>query len=96
MTYLRSGLSWISKDYLAHPARFCVEILAWVLSISCSVIMALTVPAPPLLMLYPMWIAGCSMYAWAAWSRQSFGMLANYVLLTSIDIFGLIRMVING
>jgi hypothetical protein len=54
--------------------------------------MAITVPNPPLLALYPVWIAGCAMYAWASWTRKSFGMLANYLLLTSIDTFGLIRM----
>jgi len=32
------------------------------------------------------------MYAWAAYTRQSFGMLANYILLTTIDTVGLIRM----
>jgi hypothetical protein len=54
--------------------------------------MALTVPNPPLLILYPIWIIGCAMYAWAAYTRKSFGMLANYLLLVTIDIVGLIRM----
>ena len=54
--------------------------------------MALTVPNPPLLILYPIWIAGCLMYAWAAWTRKSAGMLANYILLSTIDSVGLIRM----
>jgi hypothetical protein len=54
--------------------------------------MAVTVPTPPLLILYPFWIAGCAMYAWAAYTRRSFGMLANYILLTTIDTVGLIRM----
>jgi hypothetical protein len=54
--------------------------------------MALTVPSPPLLALYPMWIFGCALYAWASWTRKSFGMLANYLLLTTIDSVGLIRM----
>ena len=54
--------------------------------------MALTVPNPPLLLLYPIWIAGCAMYCWAAFTRKSFGMVANYLLLTSIDTIGLIRM----
>jgi len=45
-----------------------------------------------LLILYPVWITGCAMYAWAAWSRKSFGMLANYILLTTIDTIGLVRM----
>jgi hypothetical protein len=32
------------------------------------------------------------LYAWAAFTRRSFGMLANYILLTTIDTVGLIRM----
>ena len=41
--------------------------------------------------LYPVWISGCAMYGWAAFSRKSFGMLANYMLLVTIDTIGLIR-----
>ena len=83
---------WIRDDFKSNPLRFSVELLAWGLSIGCSVSMALTVPNPPLLVLYPIWISGCAMYAWAAWTRKSFGMLANYILLTTIDTIGLIRM----
>jgi len=36
------------------------------------------------------------MYAWASYTRKSFGMLANYILLVSIDSVGLIRMIANG
>ena len=85
--------SWIKEDLRSNPLRFVVEVLAWILSISCSVIMALTVPNPPLLLLYPMWVSGCAMYAWAAFTRKSFGMLANYLLLATIDSIGLIRLV---
>jgi hypothetical protein len=56
--------------------------------------MALTVPNPPLLLLYPVWITGCALYAWAAFSRRSFGMLANYMLLVTIDFIGLVRMLL--
>ena len=88
----RPTLEWIRNDYASNRFRFCVELFAWAISIGCSITMASTVPHPPLLVLYPIWIAGCSMYAWAAWTRKSFGMLANYVLLTTIDSIGLIRM----
>ena len=88
-------LQWIKDDWNSHPARFIVELVAWAISIGCSITMAVTVPNPPLLALYPVWISGCAMYAWAAYTRKSFGMLANYILLTSIDTFGLIRMLIN-
>jgi hypothetical protein len=84
--------TWIKDDFRSHPFRFCVELLAWGISIGCSITMALTVPNPPLLALYPIWILGCSLYAWAAYTRKSFGMLANYLLLTTIDTIGLIRM----
>jgi hypothetical protein len=83
---------WIKDDYRTHPFRFSVELFAWAISVGCSITMALTVPNPPLLVLYPVWIVGCAMYAWAAWTRKSFGMLANYILLTTIDTIGLIRM----
>jgi len=83
---------WIKDDYRSHPFRFAAELLAWAISIGCSITMALTVPTPPLLALYPVWIAGCAIYAWASYTRKSFGMLANYLLLTTIDTVGLVRM----
>jgi hypothetical protein len=83
---------WIQDDFRSHPIRFVIELLAWGISIGCSITMALTVPNPPLLTLYPIWIVGCSLYAWAAWTRKSFGMIANYLLLVAIDMVGLIRM----
>ena len=85
-------IEWIKDDWNSNKWRFIVELLAWAISIGCSITMALTVPNPPLLALYPVWISGCAMYAWAAYTRQSFGMLANYILLTTIDTIGLLRM----
>jgi hypothetical protein len=83
---------WIKNDYTSHPFRFCVELLAWAISIGCALTMAFTVPVPPLFTLYPIWMFGCCLYAWAAYSRKSFGMLANYLLLVTIDSVGFIRM----
>lgn len=83
---------WIKDDWKSNRIRFLVELVAWAISIGCSITMAFTVPNPPLLILYPIWIAGCAMYGWAAYTRKSFGMLANYILLTTIDTIGLIRM----
>jgi hypothetical protein len=85
---------WIHNDYKTNPFRFVVEVLAWAVSIGCSITMAATVPNPPLVVLYPIWISGCAMYAWASWTRKSFGMLANYILLVSIDTVGLLRMIL--
>jgi hypothetical protein len=90
----RPTIEWIKDDFKSHRIRFAVELFAWAISIGCSITMAVTVPNPPLLALYPVWITGCALYAWASWTRKSFGMLANYLLLTTIDTIGLVRMLI--
>jgi hypothetical protein len=89
---LKPTFDWIRDDYSSNRIRFILELLAWAISIGCSLTMAVTVPLPPLIALYPVWITGCAIYGWCAYSRKSFGMLANYVLLTTIDTVGLIRM----
>jgi hypothetical protein len=91
---LLNTFDWIRDDFKSNRFRFSVELVAWAISIGCSITMALTVPNPPLLTLYPIWIAGCAMYAWASWTRKSFGMLANYILLVTIDSVGLARMIL--
>lgn len=88
-------LEWIKNDWKSYPFRFIIEVLAWAMSIGCAVAMAITVPNPPLLILYPIWICGCAMYGWASYTRKSFGMLANYLLLVTIDVIGLTRMLVQ-
>ena len=95
LDYVFQIWDWIERDFRSYPLRFIVESTAWALSITCSMVMAATVPNPPLIVLYPIWITGCMMYAWAAWDRKSFGMLANYCVLVGIDSVGLLRMVVQ-
>jgi len=92
---LANVINWIKDDYKTYPLRFIVEITAWATSIGCSITMALTVPNPPLIILYPIFISQCILYGWACYSRKSFGLLANYVLLVTIDSIGLFRMLNN-
>ncbi len=90
---LNNTLTWIKEDWKSNPLRCFLEILAWFMSIGCSVTMMLTVPNPPFLILYPLFITQCAIFAWAAWTRKSFGMIANYMLLVSIDSVALLRMI---
>lgn len=92
INFIKRTAGWIGDDWTSNRFRFIVELVAWAISIGCAITMAATVPDPPLLVLYPIWIIGCSLYAWAAYTRKSFGMLANYMLLVSIDVIGLFRM----
>lgn len=87
--------SWAKKDFKEWPLRFILEISAWILSIGCAVVMAMTIPNPPFLILYPVFITQCGIFGWAAWSRGSVGMLSNYLLLVAIDLVGYIRLISN-
>lgn len=84
---------WLVRDYNDHPVRFIAELIAWALSIGCALTMALTVPNPPLIAIYPVWILGCSVWIWAAWTRGSTGLFLNYLVLISIDCIGLFRLI---
>ncbi len=92
---VRNTFEWIKEDFKIWPLRFILEITAWVMSIGCSIAMALTVPNPPFLILYPIFIAQCAIFGWAAWTRRSSGMVANYLLLVTIDTIGLARLILN-
>lgn len=82
---------WVKEDFKSNRLRFVLEVTAWVLSIGCALTMALTVPNPPLKYLYFPWVASTIVYAGCAYSRRSFGMLANYLLLAVIDGTALVR-----
>lgn len=86
---------WAERDYREWPLRFILEISAWVMSIACSIAMAATVPNPPFLILYPIFIIQCIIFGWASWTRRSSGMMANYILLVTIDSVALARLLIN-
>jgi hypothetical protein len=84
---------WAERDFREYPLRFTLEIFAWIMSIGCAVLLAITVPTPPWLILYPTFIVQWGIFAWAAWSRGSVGMLSNYLLLVAIDTVALIRII---
>lgn len=86
---------WAQRDFREWPLRFILEITAWFMSIGCAVWMGLTLPNPPFLILYPLFILQCGIFGWAAWSRGSTGMVANYLLLVTIDTIALVRLIIT-
>lgn len=91
--FLKGIYAWARHDFTEWPLRFVLEITAWFMSIGCAVAMAVTLPTPPFLILYPIFIAQCAIFGWAAWTRKSTGMVANYLLLVSIDLVGLARLI---
>jgi len=92
---IKDTLNWIKQDYKENPVRFCLELLAWFMSIGCTIWMGYTLPNPPFIFLYPLFIIQCSIFGWAAWTRGSTGMVANYLLITTIDIIAITRMILT-
>jgi hypothetical protein len=92
---IENTINWIKQDYREHPLRFCLELVAWFMSIGCTIWMGATLPNPPFIFLYPMFIVQCSIFGWAAWTRGSTGMVANYLLITTIDIVAITRMILT-
>ena len=84
---------WSRREFKEYRLRIVLEILAWLMSIGCAVLLAVTVPNPPWLILYPTFIIQCGIFGWASWSRGSVGMLSNYLLLVIIDVIALIRII---
>ena len=88
---LSKTINWIYHDYKSWPLRFIIEVMAWTMSIGANILFAFTVPDVPFLLYLSITVSNCAMYAWAAWTRKSVGMLANYLLLTTIDTIALTR-----
>ena len=82
---LQDIFNWIRDDFKSNRVRFVFEVIAWILSIGCAFTMMITAPTPPLKYLYIPWVTGTAIYAACAYTRRSFGMLANYLLLFIID-----------
>ena len=89
-----SVVDYVRQDWAEDKVRTVLEITAYCTSIVCSVIMALTVPDVPFVLLYPLFIAHCAVFAWCAWTRGSTGMVANYLTLVTIDTVALWRLMI--
>jgi len=90
---IKNTIDWIKQDYNEYPLRFSLELLAWAMSISCTIWMGYTLPNPPFIFLYPLFIIQCCIFAWAAWTRGSTGMIANYMLISTIDVVAYVRMI---
>ena len=91
---IQNTLAWIQADWQSNPLRFIVEVWAWAFSIVAALLFAATVPDVPFVLYLCITVTNCALYAWAAWSRGSFGILANYLLLTAIDTVALVRAIV--
>ena len=90
-----SAADYVRADFQAYPLRFCLEMLGWAISLGCSLTYAITVPDLPFIPLYCAFITGCLIMAWCSYTRGSFGILGNYLILSIIDSIGLIKLLLQ-
>ncbi|MGA1049786.1 MAG: hypothetical protein ACO3UU_17410 [Minisyncoccia bacterium] len=83
---------WIKRDFESHPWRLIGECYNWIISVIVAIIFAVTVPNPPLHILYPMWLSGLFIIIACAKSRGSFGLLMGASSMALIDTIGYIRL----
>jgi len=93
--FIKNIWEWIKDDWAENKIRFVLEVLCWLDSLLCAIIVNATVPELPFLLLYPLWISGTLIYAWCAWSRGSFGMLATGLMIASMDSVGYIKVLFH-
>lgn len=93
--WVYSTWDYIKRDFTEWPLRFCAELFAWACSVTSAIIFAVTVPDVPTVPLYSIFISGCFASAWTCWTRGSFGLLANYIFLITIDTTGLLKYIIT-
>jgi hypothetical protein len=82
---------WIKRDWSDWPLRCALEILGWSMSVGANIMFMLTVPAVPFVWFLTLTVASSAIFAWALWTRNSLGGLANYAFLVTVDTVALIK-----
>ena len=85
---------WIARDYRERPVRCVAEILGRAMSVAANVMFMLTVPAVPFVWFLSLTVASSAIFAWALWTRNSLGGLANYAFLVTVDTVALIKLLL--
>jgi hypothetical protein len=91
-----SVADYVRADFRTYPLRFCLEVVVWAISLGCSLTYAIMVPDLPFIPLYMAFISGCLIMSWCAYTRGSFGILGNYLILSIIDSAGLIKLLVQS
>jgi hypothetical protein len=89
---LNDIFGWIARDYREHPVRCVLEIIGWSMSVAANIMFMWTVPNVPFLWFLTLTVASSAIFAWALWTRNSLGGLANYAFLVAVDTVALIKL----
>jgi len=88
-------IRFIQADWHSHKIRFFAEVLGMVLSISVAVVLALTTPAPPMLLCYTLWLMASGLLVSTSYHRGSVGFTLLYGLFLIVDSIGFFRTLLS-
>ena len=91
---IKNIFSWIDRDYKEHPVRCVLEIIGWAMSVCANIMFMLTVPVVPFIWFLSLTVTSSAIFAWALWTRNSLGGLANYAFLVAVDTVALIKILL--
>lgn len=83
---------FIKDDWHSHPVRLILETVNWALNFVIAMLFTLTVPAVPLLIIYPLFFTALTISIYSAASRGSFGLLMTSLTIFLIDLVGYYRL----
>jgi hypothetical protein len=83
--------SWVRRDAQQNPVRFACEVLGMLITLSASLILALTTPLPPMLLLYGLWNCANVLLLYISYSRGSLGLTVLFSGFLVVDLIGLWR-----
>lgn len=86
-------IDYVRNDWESSPTRTILELYGWAASTFSSIIFALTVPNPPFMILYPLWLSALFALTYCAFTRGSVGMVALNVSMILIDLLGYGRLI---
>lgn len=92
---VRAFGDYVRADWTSHPVRVVAECGSWVATTIGAITFALTVPHPPFIALYVLWLGATLCGALCAYSRGSVGMVALNGTMFVIDIVGLARLLLQ-
>jgi hypothetical protein len=92
--WLRDCCSYVKQDWSSNPWRAAGEAYNYVTSAVSSAVFAATVPNPPFMLLYPLWMSGLIVMIFCAISRGSTGILALCITMLAMDSTGFLRLLL--
>lgn len=88
-------IDWVKADWHANPWRLAAETYNAFTALATAIIFAFMAPHVPYEITYPLWLSGTFLMIFCGISRGSFGMVVMSIVMTVIDVYGYVRLLLQ-